>query len=440
MPLGSNTDHLRSVAELGFSGEVAVYPYFDGYTPDLEDVLPADLYIVGHGASIAGLTRRHDRVGHMPDTWLDSLFTNFRLPPTPRMRRLLGDRSTFWIGGAYCGTELPWEAIGHFGWEPTATPNTFRYLWGARTFGIDRAHEFLAVSALYEQLWEINARYMLPKEWLETPPDRRWVVAKNALAVLDQYETALETLRARVNRPDMETWFGHMELFVPFLRYHLHRLDRFAANHALVAAHKQAVLDGSGLPADVRRAVVENHETIYHHARIYDQALRAVPGGMLEATRPMTMPYQEWMAGYDGWLDPHLELPQFAGEVGVEVSPIEPGRPFVLTVTLRNQGICPWVAAARHRITFGGVAATLGLPESVEYDGEPIAPGEARSLRVEGVAPPTWSGNHHGDALQPVPRRDRDCPGVPRHRETGVKVKRRGRRTQFTTNDTNPHE
>ncbi len=124
-------DRLRA---LNFQGGVAVYPYFDGYTPDLEDVLPADLYIVGHGASIAGLSRQYDRVGHMPDTWLDSLFTNFRLPPTPRVRRLLGDRSTFWIGGAYCGAELPWESIGHFGWEPTATPNTFRHLWGAPHF------------------------------------------------------------------------------------------------------------------------------------------------------------------------------------------------------------------------------------------------------------------------------------------------------------------
>ena len=149
-------DRLRA---LNYRGRVAVYPYFDGYTADLENVLPADLYIVGHGASIAGLTRQYDRVGHMPDTWLDSLFTNFRLPPTPRVRRLLGDRSTFWIGGAYRGTELPWESIGHFGWEPTSTPNTFRHLWGARTFGIEHAASLLKVSNLYEDLWEVNSRY-----------------------------------------------------------------------------------------------------------------------------------------------------------------------------------------------------------------------------------------------------------------------------------------
>lgn len=378
-------DRLR---ELGFSGAVAVYPYFDGYTPDLERVLPSDLYIVGHGASIAGLTRHHDRVGHMPDTWLDNLFTNFRVPPTPRVRRLLRDRSTFWIGGAYCGTELPWEAIGHFGWEPTSTPNTFRYLWGARTFGVEHAAWFRTVSDLYEDLWEVHARYMLPKVWLETPPDRRAMVLAHSLDVLEQYGTALETLRARVRRPDMENWFGHMELFDPYLRYHLHRLECLAANHTLVVAHKQAVLDGVGLPADVRRTVVEDHRSVYQYARRYDEALHAVPGAMLEATRPMTMPYREWMAGYEGWPGgPHLELPQFAGEVLVKCPGIEPGQPFRLQVSLRNRGLCPWIAEARHRVTFGGIAPMLGLPESVEYEGEPIAPGEDGMMYVEGVAP-----------------------------------------------------
>ena len=188
---------------------------------------------------------------------------------------------------------------------------------------------------------------------------------------------ALATLRTAVHGEDRDIWFGHMGLFVPLLRYHLHRLDRFAANRELIAPHKQEVINGAGLPPEVSKAVLRNYATIYQHADIYDQALNAVPGAMLEATRHMTMPYKEWMAGYDAWLDPHLELPQFAGEIAIEKPEIQPGQPFALTVTLRNKGLCPWVAEARQRMALEGIAAELGLPETLTYDGAPIAPVQA---------------------------------------------------------------
>ena len=94
---------------------------------------------MGHGGGAAVLVRNYERTGPMGDTWLDNIYANFRIPPSPRMRRLLSDRGSFWIGGAYCGTELPWESIGYFGWEPTATPNSLRYDWGLREFGKDKA-------------------------------------------------------------------------------------------------------------------------------------------------------------------------------------------------------------------------------------------------------------------------------------------------------------
>jgi hypothetical protein len=370
-----------------FKGCVAVYPYFDGYTADLEDVLPPDLYVVGHGASVAGLTRRYDRVGHMPDTWLDSLFTNFRLPSTPRVRRLLSDRSTFWIGGAYCGTELPWVSIGQFGWEPTTTPNTLRFLWGARRFGAEYASMLLTVSNLYEDLWEINARYMVPKTWLETPAAQRTEVLTETLAKLGHYETALRNLRDSVGKDDQARWFGHMELLIPLLRYQLHRLDRFAANHDLIAPYRQEVVSGTGLPPDVRDAVLRNYAMIYQYANVYDQSLLTASGAMLEATRAMTMPYKEWMAGYDVWLDPHLKLPQFAGEISGRISEFQLGQRFTLNVTLRNTGMCPWIAQAKQRIVLEGIAKEIGLPHALDYEGEPIAPGDSRSISIEGRAP-----------------------------------------------------
>ena len=70
----------------------------------------------------------------MGDTWLDNVFASFRVPTAARMKRLLGDRNSFWFGGAIVGTSWPWQAIGRFGWEPTAMVNTLRYQWGVRKF------------------------------------------------------------------------------------------------------------------------------------------------------------------------------------------------------------------------------------------------------------------------------------------------------------------
>ncbi len=41
----------------GFKGDIAVYAYFDGYRPELEPLLPKDIYVVGHGGEPAVLTQ-----------------------------------------------------------------------------------------------------------------------------------------------------------------------------------------------------------------------------------------------------------------------------------------------------------------------------------------------------------------------------------------------
>ncbi|GEM_PF-1882858 len=378
-------DRLR---ELGFTGAICVYPYFDGYVPaKLEPHLPEDLFVGGHGASAALLTRDLARVGPMADTWLDNLYMNFRLPPSPRMRRLLSDRCSFWIGGAYCGTELPWEAIGYFGWEPTATPNTFRYEWGARTFGRENALAFLAVSDAYERLWEINARSMLPRAWMELDPAQRTRVTEEASALVSDYADRLDALRQAVDAEAHATWFAHMGLFPVFFEYHLYRLDRFAEVYTLVEANNDALNRGAGLPAAVRSDVLAKYADIYARAAKYDAALREVPGHMLEACRNHTMPYKEWMAGYDAWLDPCLDRPQFAGTLRASPTRVIAGEPFTLRVELRNTGVCPWVAEAGQRLELSGVAQQLGLPASWTFTGDAMASGDVRMIEFAGTAP-----------------------------------------------------
>ncbi len=140
---------------MGFKGDIAVYPYNDKYQPRLDPLLPRDLYIVGHGSGVATLTRNFEYLGPMGDTWLDNLFGGFRLAPSPSMKRLLADRGSFWIGGAYRGTELPWESLGYFGWEPTASVNTFRYQWGEREFGEKDAALYTRLSQALEKMWDL---------------------------------------------------------------------------------------------------------------------------------------------------------------------------------------------------------------------------------------------------------------------------------------------
>ena len=70
-----------------FNGTIMVYPYCDPYEPRLDPLVPKDLFIGGHGSGIAMLTRNYEMLGPMGDTWLDNLYTSFRVAPAPRMKR-----------------------------------------------------------------------------------------------------------------------------------------------------------------------------------------------------------------------------------------------------------------------------------------------------------------------------------------------------------------
>ena len=371
----------------GFTGAIGVYPYFDGYTPALEPLLPEDLFIGGHGASTALLCRRQDCIGHMPDTWLDSLYTNFRLPSSPSVRRLLSNRGSFWIGGAYTGTELPWEGIGFFGWEPTATPNSFRYQWGARTFGRTFANISLGLCRAYEDLWDINARYMLPGAWMKCTPEERKNISDKAAESLYSYNAYLDMFWLAKDVKTDADWSGHMGLFSTFVQYHLKRLNNFSEICALVQEHEYEIGVGERLPEGIRRVIVDKYTEIYQWAKIYGNDLEKVPCDMLAHTQRMTLPYKEWMSGWDTWLDPMLKRPQFAGELHATSLDAQAGKPFVLRVELVNTGICPWIAQAGQRLELTNLPEGLSLPEAWTFTGEAMVTGDHRVIELKGTAP-----------------------------------------------------
>lgn len=381
---------------LDFKGEIGVYPYFDGYTPAIDREMPADLFIAGHGASTAALTRDQHRIGHMPDTWLDNLYTNFKLPSSPRMRRLLGDRGTFYIGGAWQTTELPWEAIGHFGWEPTATPNSFRYQWGTRTFGKDAALAFTRMNDVYEDLWEINARYFIPNAWIAMDAASRTQIAEEARALLRDYDARLDELRA-VTPPDHEAWMELAALFTPFLEYHLRRLELFMEMIEIAKQHGPAIDNGT-LPEEVRAGLLARYAEMKDYATKYAAAQAKLPGNMMEATRDLTMPYNEWMTGFEGWLDPHLERPQFAAKIAMSPIEVVAGEPYTITLEIQNTGIIPWdrtgVLISDNPMELGWmiepmkeVTVAPGDRTILTIDGKPLAPGSEIDVSISTTSP-----------------------------------------------------
>ncbi|MCL4218917.1 MAG: hypothetical protein KJ052_18195, partial [Candidatus Hydrogenedentes bacterium] len=157
--------------------------------------------------------------------------------------------------------------------------------------------------------------------------------------------------------------------------------------YALVETHGDAIDSGERLAPTVREAVLAKYAEIYTWADAYSEALNDVPGDMLFNTRHLTHPYKEWMPGWDTWLDPSLTRPQFAGEL--EVSPVhaEAGKPFVLRVEIRNTGVCPWIEEAGQRLELTGPVAELSLNKTWTFTGEAMAPGDRRTIELEGLAP-----------------------------------------------------
>lgn len=374
-------DWLRSH---GFHGAIAVYPYNDPYRPDLEPLLPEDLLVVGHGSGAAMLSRSFEALGPMGDTWIDNLYAGFRPASSPRMKRLLADRGSFWIGGAYRGTELPWESIGYFGWEPTATVNSFRYWWGCREFGRASALAFVALSHAYERLWDIYDLPMHPQEWTKLEPGARAVVSADGREALGKFRDRLGAL-ARAAGPRADPgWLAHLRLFGTYFEYHLRRLEMLTQMQGLVAASRGA----GSLPPGERTRLLALRDDTYRLADAYDRQASEVPGAMIGTTRRygMMKPYHEWVAGLDA-LEWNPQCKQFSGTVSLSPLLVAAGKPFALRVELANTGVWPWVSGVGQSLEIAGDAARLGLPARWDFTGEPMAFGDRRVVELHGLAP-----------------------------------------------------
>ncbi len=374
--------------KIGFQGNIAVYPYHDLYSSELDPLLPDELLVVGHGSANALLTRQFDRVAPMGDTWLDNLYAPFRVPPTSRMKRLLADRPSFWIGGAYRGTELPWLSIGHFGWDSSATANSLRYRWGASAFGKGDALRCVSAIDAYERLWEIYNVSLLPANWVQLDAGARGDVARDARVWTAHLRQRLSVLEQGDGSERSAGWIAHVRLYGPFVEYHLRRLEIFSQMFALVSTHSDALLASEPLNQKARAQLIGDYEAIHRAAEPLCAQAASVGGSMMQHTQPLLPAFCERMAGYEPWkLDPILKIKQFAGSLQVAPVELRAGQPFHLDLELQNTGIFPWVEGRGARIELSGEVDELGLPATWNYTGKPMVFGDRRTLTLEGMAP-----------------------------------------------------
>ncbi|MFN8574470.1 MAG: hypothetical protein U0132_20630 [Gemmatimonadaceae bacterium] len=375
---------------MNFQGDIAVYPYFDVYDPRLEATLPKDLLIVGHGSGLGVLTRDVRTTGPMGDTWLDNLYTSFRLPSSSRMKRLLADRSSYWIGGAYTSTELPWESVGFFGWQPTATVNTLRHEIGERTFGAPNASRFVAFSQVYERLWTLMDGPLLPYNWLSLSADERTRVSSQVRRDLASYRHQLAQLQTVAQGGAHQQWLAYVTHYAAFFSYWATRSQRFGQMHDIVVENRPP--SGQQMPELQRRRLVALQGEIDSLARAYQRRAALVPGQMMEETRKLeiTMPFNELdYAGFEADLDaaPGSKVKQFDGEIRVKPPVLRAGQPFELKIDLVHRGVIPWLTGAGNDLLLEGDAARLGLPEKWTFEGPPMVYGDHRQITLRGTAP-----------------------------------------------------
>ncbi len=375
---------------IGFQGDVAIYPYNDPYKPQFDALVPNDLLMVGHGAGDALPFRQLDHVWLFPDTWIDNVYAGFRPAASPRVRRVQGDRPAFWVGGAYWGSELAWEAIGYFGWEPTATVNTFRFERGARLFGPQHAVDYLQTADVYEELWELYTLPMFPHDWVRSDSPRRAEVSGRARRTFELFRTRLSDLRAQVSNPAEERSLQHMALFGTYFEYLLVRLDALSEMTALAAANREALERDHDMHGEVRQQLVATYKRVLEMSERLDAEAANLPGHMLADTRKWGLfrPNNDWwISGWHQSMDQYLPIPQLAGQMKVTVGEVAADSDFVIQVEVRNMGVIPWAPGWGHRLEVTGDAEKVGLPSVTAWDSQWLALGETAVIELHGHAP-----------------------------------------------------
>ncbi len=374
----------------GFKGEVAVYPYNDHYDPHLEPLLPTDLLIVGHGAGLGVLSRSYEQCAPMGDTWIDNPLASFRLAGLARMRKLLADRPSFWIGGAYQASELPWLSVGRFGWDASCSVNTIRWEEGTARFGPRAAMAFVRCHAAYDRLAEFFALPMLPLNWIKLTPEQQRSTANECREWGRRFRAGMDALEKAAGTRADPAWLAHMRMVGAFYTTNGVRLERLTRIQNLAKAHRERILAGQPMPAAARKALLDQYAAMWRDAAEVAAMGPATMSVMVGHTVAYSQlePGREW--GLQPWgyyLDWALEHKQFTGSVAAPPVQVTAGRSFTLRFEICNKGIMPWSEQARHRIDLGGDAAKLGMPANVQLLGEPVAPGDTRTIEVKGVAP-----------------------------------------------------
>jgi hypothetical protein len=128
---------------------------------------------------------------------------------------------------------------------------------------------------------------------------------------------------------------------------------------------------------------------VYALAEAYDREAALVPGIMIARTRAegLTVPFKEFVTGYDASLEGMLETRQFAGAIEVQAEGLAAGRSFTLRVRLVNAGVCPWNVGSGLRLELEGDEGRLGLPPRWEYEDPPMVFGDRREIELRGTAP-----------------------------------------------------
>lgn len=378
--------------ELDFSGEIAVYPYNDFYRPEHEAFLPRDLVICGHGSGLGMLSRDFERLAPMGDTWLDNLYCEeFALPPSTRMKRLLGDRSSFWLGGAYTGTELPIEAIGYFGWNSHATPNSLRQAWGHRTFGSGKSFDFVRWSDANEQLWDSFAWPLMPGQWAMQDDARKATVIHDVRRSIEAFSTRLATLRNGVDASH-QPWFQHVGLTAELLEWRVTFLENADRIANIMRKHDLKRPGAPPLPASIRQELALAYRRIDEQAAQYNRALAAVPGKMMSKVvqAGMTVAWigmAERLVGMEWYSHTSLGQRPLNGQITIEPVTIAAGKAFTLRCRVRNTGFYPWQGKLRPTLSSSQEAQQLSLTRVPDTSEPQILYGDEHIVEFHGMAP-----------------------------------------------------
>jgi len=90
------------------------------------------------------------------------------------------------------------------------------------------------------------------------------------------------------------------------------------------------------------------------------------------------------MQPYGASLERVLDPPQFRGAMTATATAPDAEGAFTLRVELHNRGMVPWLETAGHRLELGPEAGRVNLSPRWSFSGDPLAPGDRRTVELSG--------------------------------------------------------